>query len=171
MMRSCLAIVLLTVICFGCASETQTNFPITWRQDEDEIVLYLDFSGEASSALIRMLDETVTFEQVSDFLVQNTDSKIPFYEGALTSAAITARRAVLQGEMERKRSQDGLVVEIIGFKENPVQIVKGALVFSRAPKYLANFDPGKNPEVVKALLELMDGSEFVVGVHGRFPGQ
>jgi hypothetical protein len=171
MIRSCLACLILAVICFGCTSKTQPNTPVTWTQAEDEIILYTDFSNEASAELINMLSQPVTFEQAREFLVQNTDGKIPFYEGALTSAALTTGRMELKAEMEKKRSQDGLTLEIIGFQENPVKILKGALVYLQAPKTLADFDPGKNPEVVSKLIELMNGHVFVVEAYGRFPEQ
>jgi hypothetical protein len=49
--------------------------------------------------------------------------------------------------------------------------MKGALDFSQAPKYLADFDPAKHPEVVNELIDLMSGHEFVVEVYGQFPKQ
>jgi hypothetical protein len=171
MIRSFLACVILAVIFFGCTSKAQLNTPVTWRQEQDEIILTMDFSNEASAELINMLSQPVTFVQISEFLVQNTDGNIPFYEGALTSAALTTGGMELQAEMEKKRSQDGLTLEIIGFKENPVKIVKGALDFSQAPKYLADFDPNKNPQVVRKLTDLLGGHVFVVEVSGRFPEQ
>jgi hypothetical protein len=171
MIKRSLACVLLIIISFGCAREAQTNTPITWRADEDEIILYLDFSSEASSALINLLNEPVTFKQASDFLVQNTDSKIPFFEGALAAAALTSRSVEFKAEMEKKLSRDGITMEIIGFQENPVKIVKGALDFSQAPEYLVEFDPNQNPQVVNKLIDLMSGNDFVVEVYGRFPEQ
>lgn len=171
MIRECLACVILAAICLGCTREAQTNTPVTWKQDEDEIILYIYLSSEASTELIDMLDAPVTFEQVSEFLVHNTDGQIPFFEGAMTSAALTARRVELKAEMDKKVSQDGMVLEIIGFKENPIKIMRGALDYSRAPKYLADFDQGKNPEVVSKLLDLMSEHGFVVEVYGRFPEQ
>jgi hypothetical protein len=62
-------------------------------------------------------------------------------------------------------------MEIIGFQENPVKIMKAALDFSQAPKYLAEFDPNQNPQAVAKLIDLMSGHEFVVEVYGRFPEQ
>jgi hypothetical protein len=171
MLKRCLAFVLLAAMCFGCTREVQTNSTVTWRDAEDEIVLYLDVSSDASSALISMLNEPVTFQQVADFLVKNTGGKIPFFEGALISAAITARRVDLQSEMEKKRSQDGITLEIIGFKENPVKIVKGALDFSKAPKYLVDFDARQHPDVVGRLIDLMNGNAYVVEVQGRVSEQ
>ena len=73
--------------------------------------------------------------------------------------------------MEKKRSQDGMVMQIIGFKENPVKILKGALDLSKAPKYLADFDPRKDPNAVNKMIDLMSEQGFVVEVHGRFPDQ
>ena len=169
MRKICLACAILAIICFSCAREAQAKTPITWRQDEDEIILYVDISSQASSELMSLLNETVTFEQASEFLVHNTDDKIPFYEGVMISAALTTRWIELKSEMEKKRSQGGMRLEIIGFKENPIKIVKGALDDSQAPKYLADFDPSKNPELVDELTNLMDGNEFVVEIYGRFP--
>jgi hypothetical protein len=171
MIRKCLACIILAVICFGCSGKAQTNAPVTWRQDEDEIILYMDFSNEASAELINMLSGPVTFEQVSEFLVRNTDGKLPFFEGALTSAALTTRRIELKAEMDKKRSQDGLTLEVIGFQENPVKILKGALDYSQAPKLLADFDPYKSPEVVGRLIDLMNGHIFVVEAYGQYPEQ
>ena len=87
----------------------------------------------------------------------------------MTSAALTARRVELKTEMEKKRSPEGITLEIIGFKENPVKIIKGALDFSPAPKYLAGFDVGENPKVVNKMIDFMSGDGFVVEVYGRFP--
>lgn len=171
MMRRYLVCAILAVICVGCTRGIQTDTPVTWRQEEDEIILYIYLSSEASAELINMLDEPVTFEQVSEFLAQNTEDRIPFFEGAMTSAALTARRVELKAEMEKKGSQDGVVMQIIGFKENPVKIIKGALDLSQAPKYLANFDPRKDPEVVNKMIDLMSEQGFVVEVYGRFPDQ
>jgi hypothetical protein len=115
-----------------------------------------------------MMNEGVTFEKVSEFLVQYTDGKIPFLEGAMTSAALVARRDELKAEMEKKRAQKRISMEIIGFKENPVQIMEGALDFPQAPKYPADFDPQKHPDIVDTLLDLISGHGFVLNVRGRF---
>lgn len=117
---------------------------------------------------MEMLNEPVTFEQVSEFLVKNTGGKIPFLEGAMTTAALIARQDKVRTEMDRMISTEGSIIEIIGFKENPVKIMKGALGFPQAPRYLSDFEPGKYPEVVETLLRLMDGNSFVVEVDGRF---
>ena len=169
MIKRFLICIFLAILCSGCTRGIQTDTPVTWRQYEDEITLHIYFSNEASAELINLLDEPVTFEQVSEFLVQNTDDRIPFFEGAMTSAALTAHRVELKAEMEKKRSPDGITLEIIGFKENPVKIMKGALEFYPAPKYLAGFDAGKNPAMVNKMIDLMSGDGFVVDVYGKFP--
>jgi hypothetical protein len=89
----------------------------------------------------------------------------------MASAALTTGRVELKAEMEKKLSKEGLTIEIIGFKENPVQIMKGALGLTNAPKTLADFDPHKNPDVVSRVINLMSGHGFVVEVYGRFPEQ
>jgi hypothetical protein len=72
MIKRCLAGVILAVVCFSCARESQTNTPIRWKQDEDKIILYVYLTAETSADLISMLNQPATFEQISDFLVQNS---------------------------------------------------------------------------------------------------
>ena len=168
MRRKFLACLLLCVFSISCVPSQTTMTPVTWRQDEDEIILYVDLSSDASAQLLEMLKEPVSFDQISEFMVQNTNGKIPFIEGAMTAALLTARQDQIDAEMQKKVSEEGIILEIIGFKENPVKIMKGALDLQEAPKYLADFESQKNAAVLDTVLDLMSGDTFVVHVSGRF---
>jgi hypothetical protein len=157
------ASLLLILFCWSCAAPQNT--PVAWKQDEDEIIFYVYLSNEASAQLVERMTDQVHFEQVSEFLVKNTDGKMPFTEGIMTAAAVVAHQAEVKAVLEKNSSPEGNTIEIIGFKENPVKIVKGALKELRAPKYLSDFDARENPEIVRLLRMMMDGNSFVLRVY------
>jgi hypothetical protein len=157
------ASLLLILFCWGCAAPKNT--PVTWKQDEDEIIFYVYLSKEASAQLVEQMNDPVNFEQVSEFLVKNTDGRIPFTEGIMTAAAVVAHQTEVKAILEKNKSSEGNTIEIIGFKENPVKIVKGAFKELQTPKYLSDFDSREHPEIVQALHMMMDGNSFVLAVY------
>ena len=142
----------------------QANSDVAFQRDE--IILYINLSKNASNELAKELDEAATFESICEFLIRHSTEKIPFWEGSMTAAAIIKTQNKIE-EVYKQSSHEGLAIEITGFKRDPVQIMRGALDFPDAPKYLNDFDPQVHQEIVDSMLDIMKGNSFIVQVYGK----
>jgi len=161
----CLYIFIVSLIT-GCAPKRQANSDVIFRSDEDEIILFINFSKKAADELGREFNGTANFESLSNFLVRNSTDKVPFWEGSMTVAAILKKQAEIEEAIKRP-TQVGIKIEIIGFQENPVRIMKGSLDFPDAPKYLNDFVPSEHEDFVNSMLDIMRGNVFVIHVNVR----
>ena len=132
----------------------------------DEIILYINLSSNASDELAKKLDKAATFESIREFLIGHSSEKIPFWEGSMATAAIIKAQNEIKETAERSL-REGISIEIIGFKSDPVQIMQGTLDFSNTPKYLNNFVPKEHEEFINSLLDIMKGNALVVHINGK----
>ena len=142
----------------------QADSDITFQRDE--IILHINLSKKASDELAKELDDTATFESICEFLIHHSTEKIPFWEGSLTTAAIIKMQNEIKETAERPL-REGIRIEIIGFKRDPVKIMQGTLDFPNAPKYLNDFAPNEHEEFVNSMLDIMMGNAFVVHINGK----
>jgi hypothetical protein len=163
--RICLFIFIVSLIS-GCTPKRQADSDVTFQSDEDEIILYISFSKKAADELGREFDGTVDFESLCNFLIRSSVDQVPFWEGSMTAAAILKKQVEIE-EATQRPSQAGIKIEIIGFKQNPVQIMKGALDFPDAPRYLNDFSPTEYEDFVSSMLDIMKGDAFVVHINVR----